>query len=175
MLLLSQMAMAQVLLTRVSSGVRSAAEATPRISQSSGPALNSASSLPKPAGQTMGVSDMPGVPKGRATGDLFPTRTQSSAWDQSRFETTNLLQELMASELVVHSKLPSGTAAPARSTSGRPVADQQFQLVWNGLRVRVGIASGVEASDVVLNRQRCAATCILSCCGIPCVDHATTA
>jgi hypothetical protein len=31
-------------------------------------------------------------------------------------------------------------------------------LVWSGLRVRAGIASGVEAGDVVLNKQRCAAT-----------------
>ncbi len=61
----------------------------------------------------------------------------------------------MSSELVIHSKLPSG-AAPARSPSGKPATEQylQFQLVWNGLRMRAGIASGVEAGDVVLNEQR---------------------
>ncbi len=47
----------------------------------------------------------------------------------------------MASELELHSKQPSANLDP----------------LWCGLRVRAGIASGVEAGDVVLNKQRFAA------------------
>ncbi len=59
-----------------------------------------------------------------------------------------VLQEIIKSELELHSKQPSA----------------QMDPLWSGLRVRAGIASGVEASDVVLNKQRCAAAAVFSLC-----------
>ncbi len=49
------------------------------------------------------------------------------------------LQDVLASEMVLHSTCPSSPTP----------------MLWGGLRVRAGIASGVEAGDVVLNKQRC--------------------